>query len=84
MASRGLKHGDVVDIETVAMPGDTGDKRVMRGITAVAFDIAKGSAATYYPEANGLIDLSHYDVRSGTPSYKSIPVRIVKAAPAAA
>lgn len=85
LAARGLKHGDIVDIETVAMPGDTGERRVLRGITAVAFEIAKGSAAAYYPEANGLIDLSHYDARSGTPSYKSIPVRITKAAaPAAA
>jgi formylmethanofuran dehydrogenase subunit D len=45
-------------------------------MTAVAFEIAKGSAAAYYPEANSLVALDHYDVRSGTPAYKSIPVHI--------
>src|ERR1700680_983410 len=33
-----------------------------------------GSIATYYPEANALVALDHYDVKSGTPSYKSTPV----------
>jgi anaerobic selenocysteine-containing dehydrogenase len=46
----------------------------MRKLTAVAYNIAQGSIATYYPEANVLVALDHYDVKSGTPSYKSIPV----------
>ena len=37
---------------------------------------APGSAAAYYPEANPLVALQHYDARCGTPSYKSVPVRI--------
>ena len=32
--------------------------------------------AAYYPEANVLIALDHYDAKSGTPSYKSVPVQI--------
>jgi anaerobic selenocysteine-containing dehydrogenase len=48
----------------------------MRRLTAVAYKIAEGSVATYYPEANVLVALDHYDAKSGTPSYKSIPVRI--------
>ena len=63
------------------MPGGALRRRVLRGLTAVAFDIAKGSAAAYYPEANSLIDIDHYDIRSGTPSYKSVPVRIARSAP---
>jgi hypothetical protein len=46
----------------------------MRSVTAVAHPIAQGSVATYYPEANVLVALDHYDAKSGTPSYKSIPV----------
>jgi hypothetical protein len=46
----------------------------MPKLTAVAYNIAQGSIATYYPEANVLVALDHYDVKSGTPSYKSIPV----------
>jgi anaerobic selenocysteine-containing dehydrogenase len=46
----------------------------------VAHDIARGAVAAYYPEANGLIALANRDARSGTPSYKSVPVVIRRAA----
>src|ERR1700754_2215023 len=75
LASRGLKHGDIVDITVVPEAGSKPcNKRVMRNLTAVAYDIAQGSIAAYYPEANTLVALDHYDAKSGTPSYKSIPV----------
>src|SRR6202040_2510698 len=74
LSSRGLKHGDLVDIAVVPDAGSKPGERVMRNLTAVAYDIAQGSIATYYPEANVLVALDHYDVESGTPSYKSTPV----------
>jgi anaerobic selenocysteine-containing dehydrogenase len=40
--------------------------------------------AAYYPEANVLIPLAHHDPASGTPSYKSIPIRVRKTTAAAA
>ena len=47
------------------------------GALPEAIDLsARGSLAAYYPEANGLIALDDYDERSGTPSYKSIPVTL--------
>ncbi len=68
----GLEHGDVVDIET-ALP----DSRLkMEGITVVAYNIADGSVGAYYPEANVLVPLDYNDPQSGTPSYKSVPVRV--------
>jgi len=76
LAKRGLSHGDVVDV-SVDDPTETGlSERVLRGVTAVAYTIAEGSVAAYYPEANVLVALDHYDAKSGTPSYKSIPVQI--------
>jgi hypothetical protein len=33
----------------------------------------------YYPEANVLTPLGYHDKQSGTPSYKSVPVRIHRA-----
>ncbi len=74
LAAQGLEHGDVVDIETVA------EGRALRlpGITVIEYDIARGSVAAYYPEANVLAPLDDIDEESGTPSYKSIPVRLVK------
>jgi anaerobic selenocysteine-containing dehydrogenase len=76
LSSRGLKHGDLVDITVVPDAGSKPGKRVMRNLTAVAYNIAQGSVAAYYPEANVLVALDRYDVKSGTPSYKSTPVLI--------
>ncbi|EHP44679.1 oxidoreductase subunit alpha [Cupriavidus basilensis OR16] len=74
MAARGLEHGDLVDIETIV----TGRQLSLKRITAIAYaNIARGSVAAYYPEANVLVPLDYIDKESGTPSYKSIPVRVV-------
>jgi molybdopterin-dependent oxidoreductase alpha subunit len=73
LAARNLEHGDLVDIETALAYGN---RLRLAGLTAVAYDIARGSVATYYPEANALVPLTYQDEQSGTPSYKSVPVRI--------
>lgn len=75
LARLGLEHGDEVDINT-GLPGES--HRHLR-LTAIAYDIAPGSVGAYYPEANNLCPLDYQDKQSGTPSYKSIPVRIRKA-----
>ena len=72
----GLAHGDLVEVET-ALPSDEA-RRI--SLTAIAHDIARGSVAAYYPETNGLVPLDYQDKQSGTPSYKSVPVRIRRAA----
>jgi molybdopterin-dependent oxidoreductase alpha subunit len=77
LAAQNLAHGDVVDVQTV-LPGEAA--RRLNGFTVVAHDIAPGSVAAYYPEANVLVPLSYHDAQSGTPSYKSIPVKISRAA----
>jgi anaerobic selenocysteine-containing dehydrogenase len=76
LSKRGLSHGDLIDVAVDAPTGSGLSERIMRGLTAVAYKIAEGSVAAYYPEANVLVALDHYDAKSGTPSYKSIPVRI--------
>jgi molybdopterin-dependent oxidoreductase alpha subunit len=77
LASHNLAHGDTVTVET-ALGGPAPAR--LKNFTVIAHDIAPGSVAAYYPEANGLIPLSYHDAQSGTPSYKSIPVRIFPAA----
>ncbi|GAB3629278.1 CbbBc protein [Pandoraea terrae] len=74
LAARGLEHGDLVDIETIS------SDRALRleKITVIEYNIAPGSVAAYYPEANVLVPLDYIDEESGTPSYKSIPVRILR------
>lgn len=81
IAARGLAAGDVVDIAAVPRAGEAPlPGAVLRGVTIVEYAIPPGSAGAYYPEANVLVPLSHYDRQSGTPSYKSVPVRITRAA----
>lgn len=79
LAERGLAAGDRVDVIAAAAEG-AGPEAVLGQLTAVAYAIPKGSAAAYYPEANVLIPAAHRDPRSGTPSYKSVPVRLRRSA----
>ncbi|CAI2499254.1 FdhF/YdeP family oxidoreductase [Serratia ficaria] len=74
--ARGLEHGDLVDIETVV----AGSTLRLPNITVIAYNIAPGSVGAYYPEANVLVPLDYIDTESGTPSYKSVPVRVTLAA----
>jgi len=71
----GLAEGDALRVETAF---GKGAERRMDSVVAVAYPIARGSVATYYPEGNCLVPLDHFDRASGTPSYKSVPVRVAR------
>ncbi|WP_328717461.1 FdhF/YdeP family oxidoreductase [Halomonas elongata] len=75
LQDRGLQQGDLVNIETVS----DGEALHYDGLTAIEYSIAPGTIAAYYPEANRLVPLDYIDKDSGTPSYKSIPVRVRRA-----
>ncbi|WP_426576515.1 FdhF/YdeP family oxidoreductase [Xenorhabdus stockiae] len=72
LEARDLKHGDKIIIETVSQ----NRKLFLKDITVISYNIAPGTVAAYYPEANILIPLDYIDEESGTPSYKSVPVRV--------
>jgi len=74
LEARGLKHGDLVDLEAIGDAVSVRGSRRLCGLTAVAYELPRGSIAAYYPEANGLVALRDNDPRSGTPSFKSVPV----------
>jgi molybdopterin-dependent oxidoreductase alpha subunit len=63
----------LVEIESLA---DTAQRRVVSGFKAKPYNIPRGSVATYYPETNNLMPVSHHDPKSKTPSAKSIPVLV--------
>ncbi|MDB5456117.1 MAG: oxidoreductase alpha (molybdopterin) subunit [Caulobacter sp.] len=73
LAERGLSAGDRIDLLAAF---DTGGERVVRGFTVVEREIPRGCLAAYYPETNILVALDDHDRRSGTPAYKSAPVRL--------
>ncbi len=47
----------------------------MAGVTVYAFDLPRGNAMAYFPEANVLVGKDS-DPRSKTPAFKSVPVAI--------
>ncbi len=67
IAALGLRDGARVTVRsaTGAMPD----------IRVAAYDIARGCAAMYYPEANVLVG-TRVDPKSGTPAYKNVRVRV--------
>ncbi|MEP7220262.1 MAG: molybdopterin dinucleotide binding domain-containing protein, partial [Bacteroidota bacterium] len=62
------------DGERIAVRSSVGE---MRGIRVAVYDIALGSAAMYYPEANLLVGTG-VDPKSGTPAYKNVRVVLEK------
>jgi anaerobic selenocysteine-containing dehydrogenase len=74
----GFAEGDVVDVVT-ALAFER-DDRVVRSLTVVRYDLPDGCCGAYYPESQALVALGHVDPESLTPSYKSVPVRVRRAA----
>jgi len=77
VAERGMRPGDRADLR--ARPAD-GRERVARGFRVVAYDVPRGSAAAYFPEANVLVPVGMTARGSNTPSSKMVPVTVVPAA----
>ncbi len=73
MIAQGLQEGDLVDIETVWNDGIT---RKVSGFKIVPYNIPRGNLAAYYPETNPLVPLSSVGDDTGTPTSKSVPVKI--------
>jgi formate dehydrogenase major subunit len=70
----GFADGARVDV-TSHCAGDVGEAtRTVRGFRLVAYDIPRGCAAAYFPEANPLVPLEHHAEGSLTPAYKSVVV----------
>lgn len=78
----GLADGDMVDIvsEWPAADGHIEERRA-EDFRVVAYRTPRGNAAAYYPETNVLVPLDSVADASGTPTSKSIIVRLEKRAP---
>ena len=69
----GIADGDIVDLVSEWADGD--DRRAEH-FRVVAYPIAAGCAATYFPEANPLVALNATAKRSNTPVSKAIVIRL--------
>jgi molybdopterin-dependent oxidoreductase alpha subunit len=72
LRERGLRERQRVDV-TSHFRGET---RTLRGLRVVAYDIPRGCAAAYFPEANALVPLDHVAAGSRTPAYKSVVISL--------
>jgi anaerobic selenocysteine-containing dehydrogenase len=75
MKKRGLADGDRVDLITASTDGV---ERIVRNFRVVGYSFPIGCCAAYYPETNPLVPLYAHDPLSFTPSFKGIPIRIVR------
>ncbi|MGN6696187.1 MAG: hypothetical protein ACTHN0_18550, partial [Aquihabitans sp.] len=64
--------GDVVDVVSEAADGT---ERRAEAFRLVAYDVARGTCAAYFPEANVLVPLSAVAEESNTPASKAVTVR---------
>jgi formate dehydrogenase major subunit len=71
MAERQIADSTLVELESLADPTT---RRILPGFKVHTYNIPRGSIASYYPETNELMPVTHYDPQSKTPSAKSIPV----------
>jgi anaerobic selenocysteine-containing dehydrogenase len=72
----GLSPGVLVDVTSLSR----GQERTMRRVQVVEYDIARRSAAMYFPEANALIPIDSVADESNTPTSKSIPITVRRTA----
>ncbi|HTJ85160.1 MAG TPA: molybdopterin dinucleotide binding domain-containing protein, partial [Polyangiaceae bacterium] len=72
MRDRGLVEGQRIDV--TSRHADT--EREVKSFLAVPYDIPRGCAAAYFPEANPLVPLEHFADESRTPASKSVVVRV--------
>ena len=68
----GVKPGQRIDVTSHWSDGE----RYLKSFRAIPYDMPRGLAAAYFPEANVLVPVGHVAEGSGTPASKSIEVSI--------
>lgn len=74
LAERKIRVGDSVCITS----HHQGRTREAEDFIAVAYDIPRGNAAAYFPEANVLVPLEHVAEVSNTPASKAIAITVAR------
>ncbi len=72
LAAQGIRSGDLVDLVSEWR----GEERRASAFRAVSYPTAKGCAAAYFPETNVLVPLDSQADVSGTPTSKSVVIRL--------
>lgn len=85
IAALGVAEGDIVDLVSEwNRPDGTVEERRAPEFRLVAYSTPRGNAAAYYPETNVLVPLDSVADVSGTPTSKSVVVRLERREPSTA
>ncbi len=55
-----------------------GVERIAKNFSVIEYQIPMGCVATYFPETNCLVPITHVARKSNTPASKSIPIEVLK------
>nr|WP_284667414.1 FdhF/YdeP family oxidoreductase [Myxococcus sp. SDU36] len=80
MKAQGLAADQLVDLRSHF----EGETRLASGFRVVPYNIPRGCAATYFPEANVLVPVNSFAEKSRTPTSKSVVISITPAGEARA
>ena len=73
LTEKGIKPGGRIDVTSHWNDGE----RHLRGFRAIPYEMPRGMAAAYFPEANVLVPVGHVAEGSNTPASKSIEISIM-------
>ena len=72
MNKHNIAEGDVLDLTSLY----EGETRIAKKFIAVGYDVPRGSAVTYFPEANVLVPVNSVAERSNTPTSKYVRIKL--------
>ncbi len=72
MQERGIKPTQ----ETTVTSYWNGEERILKGLKAIPYDLPRGAAAAYFPEANPLVPMTSTAKTSNTPTSKSVEISV--------
>jgi anaerobic selenocysteine-containing dehydrogenase len=76
LRERGLENGERITITSHFGQGQDAQTRQLKDFFVVPYDVPRGSAVAYFPEANPLIFAGSFAAQSRTPTSKSTRVTI--------
>ena len=80
MNAEDVEERGLIDHQVVDLIGEfRGQMRVASRFIVIPYDIPRGCAATYFPEANVLVPVDDFADGSRTPASKSVVIRVVAA-----
>jgi molybdopterin-dependent oxidoreductase alpha subunit len=79
LAALGLAPDQRVDVTSHWAGANGKETRRIEGFRLVAYDLPRGCAAAYFPEANPLVPIGQFADKSLTPAFKSIVVSLAPA-----